>query len=383
MISFSKLRKIKKKRILVLSAAGPRSGIQCVYIGAQTDSWEALSQAVVPYPQHIDDLIDSLLLDPSAMLSLEKTAWLDKRITALLLECAKNALAHAHSSHRQPHVVVVNKLCLFNGKCDENDSMQNWELSFGDAQVVAAALRAPVITDFIRQSVVSGGQGQLPLFPGNVKIAKNNEVISAYLNVGLISRLTVLDNQAMHTIIDSDVGPGTCLINMAAGDAGCENGFDRDGSVAAQGKVDNSCVETLIALPWFSLPIPKQGSIREFSAMYRHPCVTALSKIDRITTFTALTARSAFDFFKQQYRHALAPEIIHICGGGANNLTLMEYLSTYFDPLPVKTVEESQIEATMFFPLSLGLTVNDYLIGKIAPAQNSDLSSVGRWVFGQ
>jgi len=384
MVSFSKLRKIKKQRILVLSAAGPRSGIQCVYIGAQSNSWEALSKAIVPYPQNIDDLIDSLLRSPTKTISLEKMAWLDKKITSLLLECAKNALAQAHPSFKHPHIVVVNKLCLFSGMCDEKDALQNWELSFGDAHIVAATLGAPVITDFIRQSVISGGQGQLPLFPGNVKIAKSNEPVSAYLNVGLVSRMTVLDNQAMHTIIDSDVGPGTCLINMAAADAGCENGFDRDGSIAGKGKVDNTCVETLTNLPWFSLPVPKQGTVHEFSEMYNHPSVSVLSKIDKITTLTALTARSAFDFFKQHYHHALAPEIIHVCGGGANNLTLLEYLSMYFDPLPVKTVEEPDIESTMFFPLALGLTVHDYLAGKAASAHNdlSGVNGIGRWVCG-
>jgi anhydro-N-acetylmuramic acid kinase len=205
-----------------------------------------------------------------------------------------------------------------------------------------------------------------------------------YLNIGLISHLTIIDNPAMHTVLDSDVGPGTFLVNMAARDAGCENGFDRDGSNAAKGKVDNTCVEVLSSLAWFARPSPKHAFFQDFIGCYGLPVVTALSPFDKIATLTALTARTAFEFFKREYRHALAPEVVRVSGGGANNLTLLDYLGTYFDPLPVKSIEESGIPAALHIPLALGLTVHEFILNHPGPFKAGsapEIDGIGRWVF--
>jgi anhydro-N-acetylmuramic acid kinase len=380
----SKIRKIKKKRILILSAGGPQSGIQSLYIGAQGDAWETIAHAVVPFPEPVERLIETLLLTPDAAVTLDRLVWLDYKISGLFLDCARNCLAHAHKSLRNPHVIVLNKCCIHNGCVADGGQVKQWDISLGDGQLIASAFAAPVITDFIRHSALGGGSGRLPLFPGIVKIAKNVEQVSMYLNIGLISHLTIIDNQAMHTVLDSDVGPGTFLINMAARDAGCASGFDRDGSNSAKGKVDNTCVEVLSSLPWFARPSPKQAFFQDFIGCYNLPSVKALPPFDRIATLTALTARTAFEFFKREYRHSLAPEVVRVSGGGANNLTLLEYLETYFDPLPVKSIEESGIPAALHVPLALGLTVHEFILNHPGPYKAGtapEIEGIGRWVF--
>jgi anhydro-N-acetylmuramic acid kinase len=384
MIPLSKIKKIRKQRLLILSGGGPQSGIQCMYIGVEGDAWEPLASAVVPYPDLVEQLIEMLVLTPHPTVSLDSLAWLDQKFSWLFLECARNALAHAHKSLGQPHLIVMNPCVIYNGQCGENIQAKSWDISLGDAQLLASTFKVPVITGFARHSNLAGGTGQLPLFPGNVKIAKSIEPLSIYLNIGLISHLTIVDNQAMHTVLDSDVGPGTCLINMAARDAGCENGFDRDGSAAAKGVVDNNCISTLSSLEWLSRPSPKHAFLQDFTGCYGHPSVKALSPFDKIATLTAFTARTAFEFFKRQYRHVLTPEVIRVSGGGANNLTLLEYLTTYFDPVQVKSVEESGIPAALRIPLALGLTVHEYILNHPGPfnaGTNPEIAGVGRWVY--
>jgi anhydro-N-acetylmuramic acid kinase len=384
MVQLSKIKKIKKQRFLILSAGGPQSGIQCIYILVEGDAWETLAHAIVPYPDPVEQLIETLILTPRSTVELERLAWLDQKLSWLFLECAQNALAHAHSSNRQPHVIVMNACTLWNGRQGENQQAKSWDISLGDAQLLASTFNAPVITGFVRHSNLAGGAGQLPLFPGNIKVAKSIEPISSYLNIGLIAHLTIVDNQAMHTVLDSDVGPGTCLINMAARDAGCKNGFDRDGSNAAKGAVDNNCVEVLSSQEWFAGPSPKQAFLQDFIGIYDQPCVRALSPLDKIATLTALTARTAFEFFKREYRHALSPEVIRVSGGGAHNLALLDYLSTYLDPVQVKSVEESGIPAALRDPLALGLTVHEYLLNHPGPWKAGaapEIQGIGRWVF--
>lgn len=384
MITLSKIKKARKKRFLILSAGGPQSGIQALYISAEGDTWETLASAVLPYADFVEHLLESMLLTPHATIALEQLAWLDQKMSGMFLDCGRNCLAHAHKSVRHPHVIVMNKCRIYNGPVADGGQIKQWDISLGDPQLIASSFQTPVITDFSRHSVLGGGIGQVPQFPGNVKIAKNVEQVSIYLNIGLISHMTIVDNQAMHTILDSDVGPGTCLINLAARDAGWEDHFDRDGSYAAKGSVDNSCVETLAALEWFGRPSPRQAFFQDFAGIYEHPCVKALAPFDKIATLTALTARTAFEFFKREYRHALSPDVVRVSGGGANNLTLLEYLGAYFDPLAVKSVEETGVPAALHVPLALGLTVHEYILGHPGPwkaGASPEIEGVGRWVF--
>lgn len=379
-----KIRKIKKQRFLILSAGGPQSGIQGIYICTEGDSWELLTHAVLPYPAAVEQFVESLTFSIDAKFEMNRIAWLDQKMSHLFLDCAKTALAHAHKSLRQPHIIVMNKFSLWKGLTGENYQMRYWDIELGDAQLLASTFKIPVITDFGRHAALGGLPPELPLFPGNVKVSKHTEPISIYLNIGLTSHLTVVDNQAMLTVLDGDVGPGTCLINMAAKEAGCQDAFDRDGSYAAKGKVDTNALEILSSQQWFLEPSPKQAFIQDFLPLYSHESVQRLAPFDKIATLTALTARTVFEFFKREYRHVIAPEMVWISGGGANNLTLLEYLSTYFEPIKIKSVEESGIPSALRIPLALGLTVHEYLIGHPGPwkAGNSpEIDGIGKWVF--
>ncbi len=379
----AKLRKTKKLRMLILSAGGPQSGIQGMYIGVHGDSWDMLSHAVLQYPGPVEQLIQTITLTPGAAVEIEKLAWLDRKVSFLFLDCAKTVLSHVHKSLRRPHCAVMNKCLLYSGSFDDAVQARCWDVSLGDGQLVASALGIPVVSDFSRQGILGGTAGQLPLFPGNVKIAKQVESLSMYLNIGIISHFTIVDNQAMTTVLDSDIGPGTSLIDRAARDAGCPDGFDRDGSFAARGTVDNECLSALAGQEWFQRPSPKRAFQQDFMALYQDQRVAALSPYDKIATLTALTARTAFEFFKREYRHVLTPEVLRVSGGGANNLTLLEFLSTYFDPVKVHSVEDSGIPAALRIPLALGLSVHEYIAGHPGPwktGTSPQITGIGRWV---
>jgi anhydro-N-acetylmuramic acid kinase len=379
-----KLRKTKKLRMLILSAGGPQSGIQGIYICVEGDAWEEISHALMPYPDPVEEAIEAAVLSPRAAMEVEKLAWLDRKISYLFLECGRAVLSNSHKSLRGPHCVVLNKCLLYSGRVGEGTDARFWDVSLGDGQLLASSFGVPVVTDFSRHGTLAGEAGDLPLFPGNVKIARSVEPVSIYLNIGIMSHLTVVDNQAMHTVLDSDIGPGTCLVNLAARDTGDTDGFDRDGAIAARGAVGNECLSELASREWFMRPAPKRAFLQDFSDMYQHPKVAALSPQDRVATLTALTARTAFDFFKREYRHVLPPENVWVSGGGANNLTLLEYLSTYFHPIKVQSVEAAGVPAAMRIPLALGLSVYEFIAGHPGPwSKGTDpvIEGIGRWIY--
>jgi anhydro-N-acetylmuramic acid kinase len=378
-------KKLKKILFLVISAGGPQSGLNGVYFSFESDNWEILSNASIPYPKIVEKFIEDVMVNQNITYKIDELAAMDYKLTNLILDCAKTTISHAHKSVKHPHCGAVIGCTIWNGIFEDIQEIKNWDFSLGDAQCIASALKIPVVYNFSRHGIIGGTKGELPVFPGNLKISKGKETISVYLNIGLISRLTIVDNQARNIVIDSDVGPGTCLINLAASEFNFQNGFDRDGSIAMQGKVNPKCLDSLLSYEWFSKTGPKQAFIKDFIDLYNtNSELTKLSIHDKIATITALTARSAFDFFKREYHHPLPIETVWISGGGAHNLALIEYLRAFFNPIKIKSIEEVGIPAPLYIPLSVGLTLCDYLqgrMGKIKRGINYEITGLGRWVF--
>ena len=377
----SKLKLLKRRRILVISAGGIQSGVQALYIGTKDDEWEVFSKAFIPYPQKVASLIEQLneTQDPVKLCDL---GWLDYKVTTLFLESAKAALAQVTKSTASPHYAVLNKPTLWKGATGENLQQSSWNLTIGDELYVAESLKLPVITDFLRHNILAGGSGVLPTFPGSLSIAKKATGINIFVNIGLVSRMTIIDKNSSGLLLESDTGPGTVIIDKSAKDANCPEGFDRDGKLTSQGAANAECLQILSEDPWLTKSAPKQASPEIFTHLLNHPCLKPLSSIDKLATITALTAKSIYDFYRREYREADAPQALWISGGGANNLALIDFLSASFGSIPVKNVEELEIPADMKIPLTLGLTADAFICGKKVPWESGNhpfIEPLGRW----
>jgi anhydro-N-acetylmuramic acid kinase len=378
------LKKTKKRRILVISAGGVQGGIQAIYFGLK-ETWEIYSSVFMPYPQKVSSIIEKFIDVNIENPPLADLGWLDYKITLLYAECARNALAQVPGGLKSPNLIVLNKLSIWKGLTSEDHQKSNWNLTAGDEQYLSNVFKVPVITDFIRQNILAGGPGIIPTFPGNLVITSRHPGISVMINIGLISRLTVTDENVSSALIDSDTGPGTCLINkIAKEDKGTPDQFDRDGSTALKGKVDRECIKKFLSFPWFESPAPKQASPDMFDRLIEEQQFKDLNLYDKMATITALTASSIYNFYKREYRAANAPKRVWISGGGVYNMAIVEYLKTLFDPLPVISIEELGIPADMRIPLALGLTVNAMIDGQNIPLETGNCPIVktpARWVF--
>lgn len=368
-------KKLRQRRLLVISAGGEQSGIQCLYFLQNNDSWEIISYAVVPYPARIADLLE---INRQNAITTSDLSWFEYKITLLFVECAKAALARVPRVVRKPHLIVLNQPTLFKGPTGENERFTQWNLSPGDPQVLATSLATPVISDLSRYSLLAGGTGGAPTWAGNNIIAHRFSGTVVFLNMGLAARMTIIDRALERCILDSDTGPGMCLINRCAHEAGCPDGFDRDGSEAAKGRVDCACLDALATSPWFLRNAPKEARNELFDPLLQKPCVMGLAPLDKLATITALTARTVYDFFRKEYREPSAPEAVIISGGGANNLSLGKFLSTFFGHLPVQSSEALGIPGEMRIPLAIGLSVDAFLRERAVLWEGGKLDFKGR-----
>ncbi|MDR3012581.1 MAG: anhydro-N-acetylmuramic acid kinase [Chitinispirillales bacterium] len=379
----SKLKSRKKRRALAVSAGGLQSGIQALYLGLTNDDWEIYSTAFLPYPQKVADLMERFS-EAQSPAALPDFGWLDYKISTLFVECAKNALAGAPKAIGEPHYATLNKPTLWKGETGEGLQQTNWDIPVGDELYAASALGIPVMSGFLRHNILAGGPGALPAFPGILAAARDTTGIGLFVNIGLVSRMAAVDKTAEKLLFESDIGPGTAIIDKCARATGCPEGFDRDGKAASQGTPNAECLEILSADQWIQKPAPKQAIPEIFTHLLSHPCLKPLNNTDRLATITALTAKSIYDFYRREYREPAQPETLWISGGGSNNLALADFLKASFDPIPVRSVEELNIPSDMMVPLTLGLTVDAFICGKSIPWETGDhpkIEPIGRWAM--
>ena len=215
----------------------------------------------VPYPSGVDTVIES---SRRQAVTLADLAWLERKLTFLLVEASKSTLGPVPRSLRTPHVAALSQLTLCKGAVGKNRQPFLWNVFIGEPQFVANALGLPVLSDFTRCNLLSGGNGSTAFLPGNLQIVQRFSSIVVLLNLGLIARMTIIDRSLARCIVYSDAGPGTILINRCARESNLSKGIDRDGSGAAAGTADVAALDALATSPWFLTAAPREAARRSF-----------------------------------------------------------------------------------------------------------------------
>ncbi len=224
-------------------------------------------------------------------------------------------------------------------------------LQLGDPATIAERTGCAVVSDFRARDMAAGGHGA-PLVPWvDQLLFAHPERARALQNIGGIGNVTwVPPRGSGASAFAFDTGPGNALIDAAVEIATSgRHTFDRDGRLAAQGKVLPDLLEELLAHPYFALATPKSTGREVFGRPFVERLVEAVQPegdedwLDLIATLTELTARSIAD----AYARWVIPrgvEEVFVTGGGARNPTLLARLRTLVDPLPVRDASELGVD---------------------------------------
>ena len=210
-----------------------------------------------------------------------------------------------------------------------------WQV--GDGSRMAVKLGVPVVSDFRPADMAAGGKGA-PLVPFlDYLLYRDPNVGRVTLNIGGIANVTALPpGAALDQVIAFDTGPGNMVI-----DALTEQLFgeacDRDGKIAASGRVLEDVVRKFSGESYFRQKPPKTAGReefgREFAREFLHACNlwgkehdTPVEKKDAVATATAFTSRSIRDALRLYVvKKGNFSELI-ASGGGTKNPTLMSGL---------------------------------------------------------
>lgn len=293
-----------------------------------------LGHAEYPYPQNVREFVLSSMNSTRA--SVADLA----RLNFLLGELYADAVLAAQRRFRIKAELVG---CHGQTMYHQGDSASflgrklavTWQT--GEAAIIAARLRVPVVSDFRPADMAASGKGA-PLVPFlDFLLYRDRRVGRIAQNIGGIANLTAIPAGAsLQQVIAFDTGPGNMLID-AVTDRLFHKPYDRDGQIAAGGRVLDHVVKEILRTAFFRRKPPKTAGHEEFGREFAHEFIRRCGRVngaDIVATATALTAKSIADAVR---RFVLARRGNYcdfiVSGGGTHNATLMAMLANELRPL--------------------------------------------------
>ena len=207
----------------------------------------------------------------------------------------------------------------------------------GEGAVIAARAGVPVVSDFRPADMAAGGKGA-PLVPFlDFLLYRDPRVGRIVQNIGGIANLTAIPAGAsVKQVVAFDTGPGNMVID-AVTERLFDKPYDRDGGIAATGRILDPLITNTLRQAFFKHRPPKTAGREEFGRdfveKFLRRCRGA-KPADIVATATALTAASIADALRRFVLPGRAGyrEFI-VSGGGSKNATLMAMLANALTPL--------------------------------------------------
>ena len=320
----------------------PRSGKPCETLGA----------AHIAYPALLRD--ELLALQQPGNNELARAGAAANMLAELYSEAIARALAEAKIAPDDVKAAGVH------GQTLRHRPDRGLTVQLNNAARVAEKARMAVVADFRSRDVAAGGQGA-PLVPAfHAALFARRDRHRVIVNVGGIANITDLPPGGV--VRGFDTGPGNVLSDLwCARNRGAT--FDAQGAWAATGTTNPALLEKLLADPYFSAPPPKSTHRDTFNLKWLEDRLRGSDgeAEDVQATLVALTARTIADAIRA---YAPGADEILVCGGGANNATLMRALADELAPRKLRSTGDEGVPVEQVEPLAFAWLAREALAGR-------------------
>ena len=323
--------------------------------------------------------------------SVDKICGLNFDLGERFAEAALQAIAEAGLTSADVHLIGSHGQTIYHD-VGANGSVHS-TLQIGEAAIIARRTGITTIANFRAADVAAGGQGAPLTSYADALLFRHPSLTRAVQNIGGIANVTFLPPLDDPTpIMAFDTGPGNMLIDDAAERiTGGAWAYDRDGELAAQGKVSETLLLELMAHPFLAQEPPKTTGRETFGSQFGAEVwmrgqALGLRNEDIVATFTAFTASAIADAYRR-FAPRLVDQVI-LGGGGGYNPTLVQMLRERLAPAVVLHHEDLGLpsaakEAVAFALIAYGTWHNRpgnlpsctgatalAVLGHIAPGEN-------------
>ncbi|MDF2717533.1 MAG: anhydro-N-acetylmuramic acid kinase [Paenibacillus sp.] len=254
---------------------------------------------------------------------------------------------------------------------DEQDwSLVRSTLQIGDLSVIAKRTGKPVVGDYRTADMAVGGQGA-PLVPyADFILFRDGKKGRILQNIGGIGNCAAIPAGGLpEQIVAFDTGPGNMLIDQAVHTlSGGAKSYDAGGEWSAQGNADEAVVAEMMSHPYFAMLPPKTTGREVFGKAYAQQWIRrmqdkGLSDADIVATFTAFTAHSIAQSYRDFVLPATSVEEVVVSGGGAHNGTLLAMLAELLPGQTVTTSDTLGISSDAKEAVAFAVFGNNFLFG--------------------
>jgi anhydro-N-acetylmuramic acid kinase len=218
-------------------------------------------------------------------------------------------------------------------------------LQIGEAAIIAERSGVAVVSNFRPRDLAAGGEGA-PLVPFvDYLLYRHARFGRVALNLGGIANVTVIPAGAQpEEVIALDTGPGNMVMDalMEHGSKGRRR-FDRNGRLAAQGKILEPVLQELLRHRYFRRRPPKSTGREEFGQEFTGAFLRRTRRAslpDRVRTATELTVQSIARAFERFIVPVTPVREIILGGGGAQNHFLVKRLQESLPDLTFRPADD-------------------------------------------
>lgn len=292
-----------------------------------------VSSLVYPFEASFHKRLTSLVA--SGQTNLEELCRLNVALGQVFADAALALIKQAKVSHGEVDLIGSHGQTLWHAPSKESfwGIETSASLQMAEPAVIAAQTKIPVVADFRTNDLACGGQGApLVAFADQILFGKES-IATGVLNIGGIANITIIDSHGTAAMA-FDTGPGNMLIDRAT-NVFYGRQFDNGGTFAASGKVSEPLLAQLQSHPYLEKHPPKTTGREAFGFTFADQIISratdeGIAKEDCLATFTAFTACTIADAYKNFVRPKTKIERIVLGGGGAENETLKKMLRQYW-----------------------------------------------------
>lgn len=204
-------------------------------------------------------------------------------------------------------------------------------LTLGEPAVIAERTGITTLTNFRSRDLAAGGRGAPLVSYLDWLLFRHPTLTRAIQNIGGIANVTALPPLGVVALpLAFDTGPGNMLIDYCVRRATADaQPYDRDGLIAASGRVDPTLLGELMQHPYLRQPAPKTTGREIFGVQFgqvvwERGTALGLESQDIVATITAFTAESIVVAYREWLPWTV--DEVYIAGGGALNPTLLTML---------------------------------------------------------
>jgi len=327
--------------VIGLMSGTSLDGLDCCYVEFATKNgghqFRNLVAKTYPYTHTWQsDLKNAFYLQPSALDELD-------RVFGIFLAANTNEFITEFNLNGKVELIASHGHTVF------HDPSKKQTVQIGNGSQLNLRTGIHVISDFRIKDVQLGGQGA-PLVP-----VGDHFLFSEYpacLNLGGFSNISFVKNDQR---IAFDIGPCNLPINQL-----CKKHFgieyDKNGTLAAEGKIIPDLLDALNALPFYRQNPPKSLGFEWLNASFQ-PLLNQYTAEDPRNLIRTVTQHVGLQILDILEKNALKKVLI--TGGGAYNNYLVNLLKTGNTEIIIPPAEIIEFKEALIFAFLGYLNLND------------------------